>query len=260
MSSVRVTYSGLISFAVGIITVITGLIFTLIVTRQLTQEEFGTWGLIGALTGYVLVMSPVISYWTTREVARGEESGKTAMISTAGLTGIGIIVYIGIAILMAFQEGIDIYILILAVILVPVEYFRMTLNSISLGYKPQISEYGLLVFELTKIPLGFLMVVHFEMGIVGAIITVAIATITNIITLAIKTRKKLKSQFSLEYLKKWLRLFWLPTFPKIGQLLLQSEGRKSLNQTLKMFIDEIERKKFVRRVKWSIDVDPIELF
>ena len=24
--------------------------------------------------------------------------------------------------------------------------------------------------------------------------------------------------------------------------------------------DEIERKKFVRRVKWSIDVDPIELF
>lgn len=45
-----------------------------------------------------------------------------------------------------------------------------------------------------------------------------------------------------------------------GQLLLQSEGRKSLNQTLKMFIDEIERKKFIRRVKWSIDVDPIELF
>ena len=30
-----------------------------------------------------------------------------------------------------------------------------------------------------------------------------------------------------------------------GQLLLQSEGRKSLNQSLKVFIDEIERKKFV---------------
>ena len=45
-----------------------------------------------------------------------------------------------------------------------------------------------------------------------------------------------------------------------GQILLQSEGRKSLNQSLKVFIEEIERKKFVRRVKWSIDVDPIELF
>ena len=45
-----------------------------------------------------------------------------------------------------------------------------------------------------------------------------------------------------------------------GQLLLQSERRKSLNQSLKVFIDEIERKKYVRRVKWSIDVDPIELF
>ena len=45
-----------------------------------------------------------------------------------------------------------------------------------------------------------------------------------------------------------------------GQLLLQSTGRKSLNKSLKIFIDEIERKKLVRRVKWSIDVDPIELF
>ena len=45
-----------------------------------------------------------------------------------------------------------------------------------------------------------------------------------------------------------------------GQILLQSESRKSLNRILKIFIDEIERKKLIRRVKWSIDVDPIELF
>ena len=45
-----------------------------------------------------------------------------------------------------------------------------------------------------------------------------------------------------------------------GQLLLQSTRRKSLNQSLKIFIDEIERKKLGQRVKWSIDVDPIELF
>ena len=55
MSGIRVTYSGLISFVVGIGSVFTGLIFTIIVTRRLTPDEFGEWGLIGALTGYVLI-------------------------------------------------------------------------------------------------------------------------------------------------------------------------------------------------------------
>ena len=75
MSSIRVTYSGLISFAVGIVTVVTGLVFTLIVTRQLSQDEFGTWGLIGGLISYALIIGPIVSYWSTREIARGENSG-----------------------------------------------------------------------------------------------------------------------------------------------------------------------------------------
>ena len=76
MSGIRVTYSGLISFSIGLVGVLTGLIFTLIITRELSQEEFGTWSLIGGLTGYVLILEPIISYWTTREIARNKKSGK----------------------------------------------------------------------------------------------------------------------------------------------------------------------------------------
>jgi len=46
MSDIRVTYSGLISLIVGAIGTATGLIFILIVTRTLSPQEFGTWGLI----------------------------------------------------------------------------------------------------------------------------------------------------------------------------------------------------------------------
>ena len=56
MSGIRVTYSGLIAFAVGISSIITGLFFILIVTRQLTGEELGTWTLIGGLLVYVMVI------------------------------------------------------------------------------------------------------------------------------------------------------------------------------------------------------------
>lgn len=45
-----------------------------------------------------------------------------------------------------------------------------------------------------------------------------------------------------------------------GQLLLQSTNRKFLHKCISLFIIKIEEKKCVRRVKWSIDIDPIELF
>ena len=55
MSNIRVTYAGLIAFATGIGSIITGGIFTLILTRTLTIEEFGTWELIGTVIGYSLL-------------------------------------------------------------------------------------------------------------------------------------------------------------------------------------------------------------
>jgi len=79
MSGIRVTYSGLISFFVGLTSVFTGIIFVLIVTRQLTPEEFGTWNLMGGLIIYVIIIEPITAYWVTREIARGKETGKTAV-------------------------------------------------------------------------------------------------------------------------------------------------------------------------------------
>ena len=45
-----------------------------------------------------------------------------------------------------------------------------------------------------------------------------------------------------------------------GQLLLHCENRKPLHQQTALLFKKIERKKCTHRVKWSIDVDPIELF
>ena len=88
MSNIRETKTGLIAFGTSIITVITGLMFALIITRTLTPEEFGTWNVILSLVSYSLIIEPMISWWTTRDVARGEEIGKTAVI-TNGVSSIG---------------------------------------------------------------------------------------------------------------------------------------------------------------------------
>ena len=80
MSNIRVTHTGLLSFLIAIITIFTGFVFTIILTRSLSQEEYGTWSLINGLFLYVMMGNTIISYWSTRETARKIESGKTTVL------------------------------------------------------------------------------------------------------------------------------------------------------------------------------------
>jgi len=80
LNNIRVTYSGLIAFAVSMTSVLTGITFTLIVTRKLSVEEFGIWSIVGSMTTYFMIVEPIVSFWSTRQIARGEEVGKTSLI------------------------------------------------------------------------------------------------------------------------------------------------------------------------------------
>ena len=108
MSNIRVTYSGLIGLFISFVTTIIGMIFVLITTRQLSEIELGTWGLIGSLMSYVLIIEPIISYWTTRETARGIKSQKTAIFSSSGFSIVGTIIYLIIVFCIGNQTNVDI--------------------------------------------------------------------------------------------------------------------------------------------------------
>jgi primosomal protein N' (replication factor Y) len=45
-----------------------------------------------------------------------------------------------------------------------------------------------------------------------------------------------------------------------AQLLLQAPRREPLQRLLDTWIEAVERLPAARRVRWSLDVDPIELF
>ena len=195
MSGIRVTYSGLISFVISLTTIITGLFFTLILTRELSVNEYGLWALIGTLTTYVYTIYPTISYWTTREIARGEESAKTAFNSIGLLSSVAVVVYLLISYYFSLNSEIDYFILVFAALLIPSEFFNQILKAINRGYKPQMEEYGVLIFEIIKVPIAFLTIYVMELGVVGIIIAVFGANLASIIFLTIKTRKKLRGQF-----------------------------------------------------------------
>lgn len=219
MNGIRVTYSGLISFAVGIGSVITGMFFILLVTRQLTSNELGTWTLIGGLISYVVITESIISYWVTREIARGTESGKTAVFSSGIFSLAGVMIYVIVAYFGAEQFNVDKNILIFAAILIPVMFLDRTLSSINLGWRPQAASYGVLVFESAKIPAGMILVYFLHLGVSGAIVTSFIAYLLSIIILLIYARNKIKHRIRIEFLKKWIKLSWLTYYPQLANLI-----------------------------------------
>ena len=209
MSSIRVTYSGLIAFVVGLISVFSGLVFTLTVTRQLSPEEFGTWSIIGSMIIYFLVIERIISYWTLRQIARNEEVGKTAIITSSSFSLGAIPVYLFLVYIVSGNSNADVNAMILGAILLPVQFIGQTFNVINLAHKPHVTSYALLCFESFKIPAGLLLVYFLDLGLEGAIMAVFIAYIARIAIQVYFARPKLRAKFNFGVLRRWLKFSWL---------------------------------------------------
>jgi len=219
LSDIRVTYSGLIAVAAGLISVLTGAIFTLIVTRRLSPEEFGIWAIIGSMISYFLIAEPIISFWTTRQIARGEKIGRTSLFSSTFFSIGSIPIYLILSFYVSQISNLQYNTVILAALLLPVSFVSQTISSVNLGHKPHASSYGLLAFESLKIPTGLLFVYILDLGVDGAILTTFIAFIAKIIVQIYFARTQLREKFSFNVLKHWLRLSWLPLYSNLSHLI-----------------------------------------
>ena len=207
------------AFTVGLGSILTGLIFTLIVTRRLSPEEFGTWSLIGSLISYFIISEMTITYWTVREIARGGDVGKTSFMSGL-IFSVGVIpFYLISASFLANQSDAAFAPMILGAILIPVNFASRVLNSIITGFKPHIISYGILIFEITKIPLALILVYFLDLKLEGAIITVAIALLFQISVQIYFVRSKIKGKFQFQTLKRWIKLSWISLYGAFPQLI-----------------------------------------
>ena len=215
MSNIRVTYTGLISFAVAIITIFTSFIFTVIITRTLSQEEFGIWSLINALFLSVLMGNTIVTYWSTRETARKIESGKSAILGSMILSVVFTFVYIILSNLMGYQTKIDQNILLFSTILIPILFLNGTLTAINLGWKPHVVSYGSLALGISQIIFGLFFIYFLKIGVYGVIITVSVSNLINIIILYKYAKPKLKNKINIDFFKSWIRLSWISLYPML---------------------------------------------
>lgn len=218
MSGIRVTHSGLISLISGLVSIIPSLSFIIIITRTLTSTDFGIWGLITGLMIYPFIVQPIVSYWAVRETARSKPIGKTAIVSSAGLSVIGMLIYFSVAYYLGNQSGIEQNYLFFGLILIPFVFLNDTLSQINFGWKPQIASYGGLLLNISKLPAALLLVYFFDLGLLGAIIALTVSYFVSILYLSFKAREKLSTQINITYIKNWLKLFWLPIHPEISNV------------------------------------------
>ena len=219
MDDIRVTYSGLLGFAVAMGGMVAGLAFTIIVTRQLSPEEFGVWAVIGSMTLYSIAAEPVISYWTTRQVARGKPVAKTSMASTSFFAGGSIPIYLLSIYLFTNIESAFFDSMLLGAILIPVLFVQRTLSAVNMGYRPHAVSIGMAVFQAIKIPAGLALVFFLGLGLDGAILAVFTAHLANIVVQIRYARPRLAVPLDVAYLRGWIRQSWIPLYSRIPGVL-----------------------------------------
>jgi len=208
-NEIRLRYSGFIIFAARIVSVGTGLIFTLLITRNTTEAQFGIWSNIFDVLGYLVLLSTAIPFWTTRFVARDKEgSTKTGLVANLVIGAISTVLYLPLVPFITSALGIAqgyvvLYFMVSAQILeiYLINQFEATLRA----ERPQAIAYGLLVEEITKVSLAYVLIVGLKQPLVGAMVSLTVAILIQVIYYLKLTSPSLGQKTEWNYLREWLK-------------------------------------------------------
>ena len=188
MSKVRLRLSGALMFAANLVGYLTGFLFTVFITRRLSEEEFGVWALIGSFITYSLMPFNLVSSWISRDAARGKKILSSAAALFLLLTPISLIIYFSIALGSAAAINYDPGIIALGIIIL-IPYILLTLGTaIQSGYAPQNLGIARILFEISKVVIAFYLVVTLRLGLIGVFITLSAAYMLQAILLLQKSK------------------------------------------------------------------------
>jgi O-antigen/teichoic acid export membrane protein len=240
MATVRVRRSGFVAFTVRILSAITGLIFVVLVTNNISQANFGLWSLVLRVITYVAFAGNILSFWTLRYRARGTNVGRTSFIGALILSAILSGVYIPISIVIASTAttdfGYSLFFFLLAAPQIVLSLTTGAIESVLLGYFPEKASLGFMIYEFAKVIIGVIAVPILHLSLEGAILAVIFAQICQIISLGFLAKGEFVDKISFGMLGKMFRTGWLAILTGIPPLIISfdflivSELTKSLTE------------------------------
>ena len=202
--------TGLLVFSSRIFSAFTGLLFTVMVARWLSPSGFGTWEVIVTLVTFSAYPVGVVAYWSTRDVARGKMVGRTALLTGAVLSGLGLLLYFGFSYVTYSRIASSILPFLLGALLVPLSYWSGVSNSLVQGFRPAAYGYALVASELAKLAVAYEALYVSRLGIEGVILALISAYFVQSAMGTYLVRPTTSEAFDRAQTKRWSRLAWLP--------------------------------------------------
>jgi O-antigen/teichoic acid export membrane protein len=218
-SSVRPRRTGLIVFSARMVSVFTGLLFLVMTTRWLTPSQFGLWEFITDIVAFSAYPTGVITYWATREVARGKPVARTALLTNQLTSILGVGVYLLLAFLSYRVVGSVVGPFLLSIALVPLAYWTQASASLVSGYDPAISGYSLFLSEPAKLVVAYPLLFVFRWGIYGVIVAIAASYLVQALFTTYRLRPASVDRFDFSQGLRWLEDWHVPTLITASYLL-----------------------------------------
>ncbi len=210
VNSIRLKYSGLVNFASRMISVLTGLLFTMLVTRRLTEELFGTWQFYASLLSYFTIPSSIANYWLTRFTGRGKPVAKSGVLFNSIVSLVSASFFTVLSPVFASSVSIDLPAILAFILWIVAIYHTSSLESVCHGVEPHIVGYGTVFFEASKVVIGVVLVGYFRLSLFGAVLSVDLALIIQALYYSLRLSKHLKGSFLPNEVGMWFRMGWIP--------------------------------------------------
>jgi O-antigen/teichoic acid export membrane protein len=208
-SEIRVQYSGFIVFAAKILSVGTGLAFTLMLTRSTTKDQFGTWADINDVLAYFVFLASAFPFWAMRFTARDKEgSTKTGVIGNLVISIIATVIYLpAVPLIMSLLHVSETYMVIYLIASMQIieNYLISMLEACLRAKRPQTIGYGLLIEEFTKILMAYILIIRLQQPLLGAILSLSVGFAIQTGYYLRLLSKELWQPIRWSYVKEWLK-------------------------------------------------------
>ena len=219
-SEIRLQYSGFALFIAKMLSVATGLAFTLMLTRATTEQQYGIWSNINDIIAYFAFLAPAFPFWAMRFAARNKDGAiKTGFLANLTISIIATIIYLPLIPLIMLLLGISQTYMIIYLIasMQIIETYLMTMLEACLRAKlPQAVGYGLLIEEICKVLLAYILIIKFQQPLIGALLSIIIAFTIQIAYYLKLLSKELKQPIKWNYVKEWLKGSTINIYYSVG--------------------------------------------
>lgn len=202
--------SGLLLFASRLLSVGTGLVFTLMITRTVTREQYGIWVNLNAdIIAYFTLLATALPFWVMRFVSRRHEgAAKTGVVANMilGLASTTLYALMVPWILSALKISDSyLFLYLLASIQIVWVYLIVVFESILRAVKIEALGYGLLVGEVVKVTAAYSFIFHLKLGLLGAMGALIAGYSIQVFYYLYISRGILKGRVRLSYFKEWFK-------------------------------------------------------